>query len=375
MGSKKPTEPTTVETDAKILKLQTDLATLRAKYKQALKAKTIEEEILEFSKKTVQALPRVPVPRGTSHNSQKTRESVVLVGSCWHIGENIDATQMGNLNAYNFEIFCKRLQFLVDKTVSFTMDNMSNHAFEELVILLLGDMVSGIIHDLPETNELTIVEQANLGALVTAQAFLELAKVFPRVRVNCVVGNHGRIKQHKYYTNKQPLNWDYIFYQTLALLLKDQPNISFHIPQTFWADVEIQGHKFLIMHGDTMQGSGHPMAKLAKEAAKWSQIKAINNDSFKYLVSSHYHTVSTMQTSTGALLLNGSVKGSCPYSINLGLHSDPVQLLFGVHEQYGKSWGVDLNCKFTDLEVNSRYKYSRSKGLSEQLSLVGHKKK
>ena len=139
--------------DKQVSYLQGQVALIKQKYVEAIKQANAQERILEYNRLAIQALPTVPAPSPLKKvDGKKTVESAVLVGSCWHIGETINRQEMGDLNEYNFEIFCQRYQSLVEKTISFTISNMSNHVFEDLHFFLTGDMVSGIIHDLEATN-------------------------------------------------------------------------------------------------------------------------------------------------------------------------------------------------------------------------------
>lgn len=358
-----------LEFDKKATSLKAEMSILKHKNQTLLKLVNTTDRILEFNKKAIEALPKVDIPPMPKFDKTKTVESVVLVGSCWHIGEVINKEEMGGLNEYNFDVFKKRFQYLVEKTISFTTKNMSNYHFPELHVLLTGDMVSGVIHDeLEATNELNIVEQATLGALIVAQGFQDLARAFPKVIVTCVVGNHGRIKHEKYFKHKQQVSWDYIFYTNLALMLKNQKNIIFNIPLSFWAGVQIQGHNFMIQHGDLIKSwGGIPFYGIAREAGKWTEIMASQKEFFQYFVCSHFHTKAVMQTPTGERIMNASLKGGDEYAAGLGLTGAPVQLLFGMNEKYGKTWELSINTKHADKSVKIRYNCDRTKNISHQI--------
>lgn len=364
-----------MEHDQEVESLRAQIGLLKSKYKIALRGKDAQKLVLELTKEAIKALPRVkaPAPLALNPKTERTRESAVLVGSCWHVGETINKEEMGGLNEYNFEIFVRRLQFLVGKTVKFTKQNMAMYDFEELQVLLTGDMVSGIIHEeLAETNNLTIVEQVYAGAYITAQALLELAQVFPKVVVTGVVGNHGRTGHQKQFKHKQTVNWDFVFYNTLAQLLQNQPNVSFNIPLSFWAIVEIQGWKFLVMHGDLIKSWGSiPFYGINREVSKWIKIQASQKVFFNYTVMSHFHTFAMLQSPTGEDILNGSLKGGDEYAAGLGLYNDPVQILFGVHKRYGKTWQLPLNAKHAEDNPRPiRYHYDKTKPLSAQPRLI-----
>lgn len=357
--------------DRRILALRSENEVLSRKVKALMKDANTQEKILEMARLTINALPTVPAPARIKPTKGQAVESAVLVGSCWHIGETINPHEMAGLNAYNFDIFCRRLQYLTQEAISFTTQNMRAHVFDELRVLLTGDMVSGVIHDeLLETNELNIVEQATIGPLVTAQALLQLARVFPRIIVTCVVGNHGRVKHEKYFKHKQQVNWDYVFYNNLALLLKDQPNITFQIPLSWWAGTEIKGHNFLVMHGDLIKSwGGIPFYGINRMVAKWIEIEAAHKRFFRYFIASHFHNWAGIQTAAGENILNASMKGGDEYATGLALYSEPKQLLFGVHPKYGKTWELKINTRFGDSKPHS-YQFNRSLALGVQTEAV-----
>jgi hypothetical protein len=358
--------------DREVKEAKASLEELQRKYKIAVAQANAVERLMMRLGEVVEALPPVKAPKPYKISKDTVKESAVLVGSCWHIGEKIDFEEMGGLNEYNFDIFTRRLQHVVDKTISFTQGNMSNHVFEDLHVFLTGDMVSGIIHEeLIESNELHIVDQALMGALVTAQALQDLAGQFPKVIVTCVVGNHGRTQKEKTFKNKGTKSWDYVFYNTLAMLLKNQPNIEFIIPKSYWAVVDVQGHLFQVQHGDTVRGSlGIPFYGFKREVGKWAEIHAVQNRIVRYYVTSHFHTKAILQSGIGEMIMNASLKGGDEYAIGLGLYGDPIQLLFGVHERYGKTWELSLNAKYTNAADDMRYRFDLRQPIANQLALV-----
>lgn len=334
--------------ERKLAAMRGQLVILNRKNQELMREANAQEKIIDMASMALNALPPTEIPPvPIPVDSKPDLESVVLLASCWHIGEVVRKEEMGGLNEYNFDVFCRRFQRLVDKTISFTTQNMRAHQFDELRIFFTGDMVSGTIHDeLNETNQLNIIEQATLGALVTAQGIRDLAQHFPNVICTCVVGNHGRIKKEKYYKGKW-VNWDTIFYNYLALLLRDQKNVTFQIPQTMWAGAEVKGWKFLITHGDLIKSWGSiPFYGIKRAVDAWREIEEARGSFFQYFVASHFHNKAVLQTATGESILNASLKGGDEYAIGISRYSDPVQLLFGVHKKYGKTWEIPINTKY-----------------------------
>lgn len=346
--------------------------TLKKKYDALVKEVAVWERVWDRIEQVVPVMPTVKVPKPAKISEKKTVESAALAAACWHIGEVVDFGSMGGLNEYNFDIFTQRLQLMIDKAISFTHRNMKEHIFADFHLMLLGDMVSGIIHDeLLESNEMHIVDQTMVGALVTAQAIMELARAFPKVIVTGVPGNHGRTQKQKQYKDKGSKSFDYMFYNMLAMMLKDQKNVEFNIPRSYWALLEIQGWNFQLMHGDTVRSwGGIPFYGLNREMNKWTEIHAIRERVMHYYVSAHYHTKAVLQSGVGERIMTGSLKGGDEYAIGLGLYSDPVQLLFGVHPDHGKTWELTLNMKGNSADP-SRYQFKPKLPVAYQLDWTG----
>lgn len=348
--------------------LRAELSQARQRLRSLERERIAADRIVEVARTAIRALPPVRPPAIPAHpQKHRTRESAVLLNSCWHIGEVVRREEMGGLNGYDFPTFCSRLQHVVDSVVKFCTRTMAGYDFDELHFIHTGDAVSGVIHDeLIETNDLNIVEQAHLGALVTAQALRELCAAFPRVVFTGVVGNHGRTEKQKRWKGKAQVNWDYVFYHYLACMLRDQPNITFNIPLSFWAGLQIRGWNFHVSHGDTAKSwNGIPFYGLNREAGKWTEIAAIENKVWHYYVRSHYHTSGTLQRPVGEMILNASLKGGDEYAMGLSLFSDPVQTLFGVHERHGKTWQLGINAK--SASEPTRYRYDRARPMAAQL--------
>ena len=80
---------------------------------------------------------------------------------------------------------------------------------DELVIPMLGDMISGDIHEeLARTNVDNCMMQMLTAAHVIAQALMFLAPHFKSITVPCVVGNHGRMTRKPPMKDKY-MDWDY----------------------------------------------------------------------------------------------------------------------------------------------------------------------
>lgn len=199
---------------------------------------------------------------------------------------------------------------------------------------MLGDLVSGIIHDeLKQNDEVGIVKQMLHAVDAIAEAILMLCQEFEEVRVTSVVGNHGRVSEKYYFKGKANNNFDYLVSKMLEKLTADQPNLSWNVPESFWAMEEVCGDTFFLSHGDFVRSwSGIPWYGLSRAYLKWRTLAADYGISFDHMVIGHFHNPNVFTMVRGMMFVNGSTKGGDEYAIGaISAACDPVQLLFGMN--------------------------------------------
>lgn len=242
-----------VERDREVYRLREENSQLKAKYKEATREHVLEERILTAISDHAPTLPAVTCAPHHPPAVDGSPETVVALMSDFHIGEVVSAEETGGLAWYDFTTFAARYQHYIDSILSISFRKLTGYHLPRLQVFMLGDMVSGIIHEeLVETAEGTLMEWLLDGAHVIAQGLRDLAANFEQVNVVCVVGNHGRL-QKQYRFKKRYANYDYLLYRILQLELADQDNVTFEIPKSFWALHEVEGHQFLLLHGDNIK--------------------------------------------------------------------------------------------------------------------------
>jgi len=87
-----------------------------------------------------------------------------------------------------------------------------------------------------------------------------LAAEFPKVRVFCQPGNHGRnkLRHHGRATSSKWDSFEWAMYQDLSMMCSSLKNTTFDIPFRALSLVEIQGNTLLFTHGDTEIKIGDP---------------------------------------------------------------------------------------------------------------------
>lgn len=356
-----------VTKDREIQRLKTQLEIVQRKYSNVNKASNLQESILELLYKTVSALPAIKVPPVRSFKIERTQETALLLLSDLHTGEVVRKDETGGINSYNFDVMKTRLKYLSNSIIDISQNKLRGYKLPKLVIGALGDFVNGIIwEELVESAENTPIEWSEGTALVVAQFILELAQVFPEIEFTGVVGNHGRMTKEIRYKRRY-VNWDYVTYTLLSLLLRNQKNIKFTLPHSFWTLQEIEGKNFLFLHGDNINSwAGIPWYGIQRMVSRLEALLSSKKTAVDYVCLGHFHNAGTLDTFNGEIILNGSVMGGNEYSIGkLFLSSDANQFFAGVHNEKGLSWRYHMNLQNAP-ELPNQYIYDMNQPLINQ---------
>lgn len=266
--------------------------------------------------------------------------------SDWHSGEVVDPMQVMGLNEYNIEIMARRVYHL-ERMVLTALDIVGRaHPIPRLYLHFLGDMSNGNIHDLAESNEVNQYEQVFVWVMLAAQLILRLAPNFEQVQINGVFGNHARMKERKVAKDRY-VNWDWIGYQILELMLANQSNITCDFPRGVFTIADVEGHKCLLTHGDDIKSwQGIPWYGIQRSVAKLSELLQAADKHFEYFMLAHFHHGAEQDRAVGEVIVNPSLVGGGEYSINgLFASSPPRQRILCMHAEHGKTWelGNDLS--------------------------------
>ena len=319
-------------------------------YLQAIKDVSSKEAIVDAIHAYAPTFDAVPITSPSSYNvtgGQTQTMGAVLTDT--HVGERVSLNQMSGLNDYDLGIFSRRLSGWTQQVLNLAMYRRNICDVNELVIPMLGDMVSGDIHDeLSRSNIDNCMMQMLSAAHLIAQAVMYLAPHFDSVRVPCVVGNHGRMTKKPPMKDKY-MDWDYLTYQWIAAFCKNQPNITFTIPKAFAQIIEVCGRKILLFHGDSISGGGssqsiHKMVGAMRGVTQFRQAleeavlehDGTLNDTFTDVMLGHFHRVDMYDIGTGSTWICGTMNGGVEFSLNR-MHSvsTPKQVITYWHPTYG----------------------------------------
>ena len=118
------------------------------------------------------------------------------------------------------------------------------------------------------------------------------------------------------------------------MTLKAHENVEFDIPTTPYALVDIQGHRFMVLHGDTVLTPGNVGKSIATESIK-NKINDFNSGldrDIDVIAMGHVH-IPTFQTLNNGceLVINGSLSGLDEFAQSFGINKNfPTQQMFEV---------------------------------------------
>lgn len=299
----------------------------------------LKEEFFALFKEVMKENPLVmhKAQKPLKKTATKIERSLVVHLSDNHFGCNIDKNELNELNEYNWTIAARRTALLMDQVVTYK-PQYRDHT--ELVMCINGDIIAGVIHDQEWAVDLLTTQFA--GALnILTQAVSYAAQHFKKVRVVCTPGNHGRA-MHKSSKDRATVHkWDSyenMIYTALREVVKAQhKNVEFVIPECPYAIVDIQGHKFLVSHGDTVINVGNPgksldMKSINEQINKLNAMLIKGDEKFAAIICGHVHVATVQETESGTMLLiNGTMSGLDAFAQSIGIFSqNATQTLFEV---------------------------------------------
>jgi hypothetical protein len=347
-----------------IVRLQTDLQArtdevnrLNAQLRAAHRDNALYQQLASDLESLVAPLKPLPPAKKSAKRGQVV-ESLVLHQSDEHADQIVQPHRVGGLEDYNLRVAMARAEKLVDSTIQYSQETLSNYRFPTLWILRFGDHVSGEIHDAKDHSEYrNILKNCIAVGQLHALMIRDLAPHFEKVNVLYLPGNHGRRSKKKDFHGAHD-NWDYLIGSMCQLLCQDIGNVDFIIPDSFSWTVEIEGYTFCVQHGDDIRAwNGIPHYGIERKTRRLTALHAAESRQIHYFVMGHFHQRSQMSHPSGEVLINGPWLATDEYSYNnLGAVTKPSQLIHGVHRKHGVTWRLPVDLKFDgDTDGPQRY--------------------
>jgi predicted phosphodiesterase len=331
------------EKDVMEAKLRARIQVLERALKRAEQAQVSQAEIRQKIFGLAAAPPReIAAIKPKSGHAEGTPGVPVLLLSDWHVGETVHPDSAGG-NRYNSQVVYTRASNLVANAVN-VIDLQWKALGErgkptQIILPLLGDFVSGEIHDeLARTNDVDPLPSVLAARDILLTVIRSFAAQYGRVICPCVSGNHGRTDRKP--TAKHALwrNLDWLIYTLLERDLSGDKRVTVFTPSDNMAFFDVHGVRFLAMHGHDLGVKGGDgiigsVGPIMRGRAKMAAFCEARRTPFDTLLLGHWHQHMMLP----GVVVNGTLKGPDEYTLGvLRARPEPAgQALFFVHPRYG----------------------------------------
>lgn len=311
----------------------------REKYLSGLAKQAAHGDVLFRAVQSVASswppVPPPPPPRFTPP-TERDEEEIVLLISDVHIGEHVSAKDTGGLGEYGIQTF---QDYLVEyqAALSSVFDIYRRVIpIRRINVAFMGDLIDGrfIYKGQTKNLDLLAMEQMIAASRHFAGFVRWLAGQFEQVNCICVCGNHGRIGQKgEGHHTKDNLEWG--IYHTMSMLLEQQANVNWHIPEAWYALADIMGCRFVFAHGEDIKGwNSIPFYGLDRASRRIDGLMP-----HEVLCVGHHHQPAI----TGSWIMNGCWPGPSEFSLKaLQTGTRPSQKFLMVHRGNGITTTRDI---------------------------------
>lgn len=251
--------------------------------------------------------------------------TLVVMLSDTHFDEVVNPDEMEGLNAYSREIAVMRLERWTQNVIKLSRHYLSGVKYDGVVVILGGDIFTGDIHEeLQITNEDTMIGSLLFWSEQIAAAVGLLTDEFKKCHVVSVVGNHGRTTRKPRMKQRVRTNFDWLLAKMVERHFSRDRRVTFTVPESADALIQIYEHGHLVTHGDQVSGGGgiggiYP--PIMRMRARKHQRYMVTGKSFQTLWLGHWH----QYISTPSMVVNGSLKGFDEYALLMGFGFEQPQ--------------------------------------------------
>lgn len=266
-----------------------------------------------------------------------------------HFGEVQLMDEIGKYNSYNENVATLRLKHTVQSSIKIMKQYTAGIAYDGICIPIAGDVLTGEIHEeLTKTNSEAVTETIVKWVPRLAAAIQMYVDEFPDlpngIFIPCVTGNHDRRGHKLEHKNAARDSYSWILYHWLADYFKDNPKVTFYIPNSLDARFNLYDTRFLLTHGYGMSGGGAAGAvgAIMNDRQRLAIRDNVIGEDFDWLLCGHLHQTVFAQ---GAIM-SGCMKGFDTYAYDIKCKPEPPsQALFFVTPERGVTMRMPIFCE------------------------------
>lgn len=289
------------------------------------------------------AINELPPPKPvnivkTKKTKAETPVDLCMLFSDWHYGAIQNKSEIEEFGEFSPEICEQRLEGCVGRIIDWVSLHRNSYTVDNAHILVLGDLISGDIHqELQVTNAFPSPVQSVGAATLLSKLVSETSRHFKRVVVHFITeDNHARLTKKPQAKEAGMNTFNYIVGMIAKISLSRHSNVEFNVYPQYEAVVRVGDRKYLLMHGHNMPPGLVGVSwygierKVMKEA-----LTRLNMDEYKRfhkVIMGHWH----VPISTPHFWIGGSVSGTDAYDHKNGRYAKASQSAWMVHGKYGE---------------------------------------
>lgn len=270
-----------------------------------------------------------------------SESAAVMVWSDWHSEETVLPEQVSGKNEFNLKIFHERFWNLLRGNLAWFKINAAATTIKTIIIALLGDFITGSIHDdLMEGNQLQPAQAIHnvFSYLVKAIDYvLENTPTDVELIIPCHSGNHGRMTHEQRIATEAGNSLEYFMYLMLRDRFENNKRVKFIVQNGYHSYVSFFEGRFIARfhHGHQINyqgGVGGITIPVNKAIAQWNKARHADLDVF-----GHFHT----KFDGGNFISNGALIGYSAYAVSIkGTYEEPSQQQFLINREYSAKTAV-----------------------------------
>lgn len=288
-----------VQADAEMARLRSEVASLRLKYRSALEqidaANHRADTLVQLRGMTASRLPRPP-------RRSKGEATAIIVLSDWHVEELVDPATVSGRNHYTLEVADRRAAEVTARALMLIEHERRLAKIDHVVIAALGDWITGDIHDDAQCQLSPLAATRRAGEMLLRVVGAASGSC-SHVTVATCTGNHGRSTKHLRIASDRHYSYEQNLYHTMAAA-NPYANVTYQIGEGYHNWLDLYGYRIRLHHGHAIRSNGAigGISIAANKAiAQWNRMERADLDVF-----GHHHQFGWAY---GRYVSNGSLVG------------------------------------------------------------------
>ena len=341
MSSRRPADSYLTQAEKDQLRLERERAerAAREEVRQLQRMLDLERERADLAEQRLDfalSIQKTPARRPIVVPAGKQNQAIpVLVASDWHVGETVDARTVSGRNAYDPEIARKRAVRFFQSSARLIELARSGVKIDTAVLAVLGDIITGYIHEeLEESNALSPTEEVlfALDLIASGIDFLLDKSKLRKLIVPCCFGNHGRTGKKRKVSTAARNSFEWLMYQFLRKLYANDKRVEVVVSDGAHLYLDLYGYVLRFHHGDDIRyqgGVGGLSIPMRKAIDSWEHFQECD-----YTICGHWH-----QLLFGPdFVVNGSLIGYSAYALSVKARFEkPQQAFLLIDKDYGRT--------------------------------------